>query len=472
MTRCDLERVQEWFASGALVHPLSGPTTVELVRTLYSRCLRERDALPANPGREAEEEQLRRELALPDDAHVALFVLDGLGLELLQTLPESAFLRRHFRRPINAVFPSSTATAITSIATATYPAEHGILGWTLTLLEPPSQAADVGAAHSAPTQHTQHFPLRFNPLPFTPDPQQLDSVVPAPATSLEALGVSASEIFCTPSAWPQLDVPTIVNHAYIHGAYSEHHMRAHEKVEGGDIREVLANLRRFWLAQAAAAAQHKTHGLQQTASERTSAPAAATAAASLAYCYVNEPDHSCHEYGFDSKPARRALTVLNAALEEFWADINADAALGPSSVALVITADHGHRMVTSSQVQRLDSRLAACLAALPSTEPRAPCLHARPEMSAALESAWTASALTRKFALLSIAEAEQLRLFGPQPLSPQARRFAGDYVAVTDSGDIILNGEQPLYMVGWHGGLSRSEMLVPLIVATTANPAF
>lgn len=61
---------------------------------------------------------------------IVLLVLDGLGWEQLQERPALApTLAAMEGGPITSVAPSTTATALTSIATGRPPAEHGILGY-------------------------------------------------------------------------------------------------------------------------------------------------------------------------------------------------------------------------------------------------------------------------------------------------------------------------------------------------------
>lgn len=71
---------------------------------------------------------------LPDEVRVAdqivLLVLDGLGWEQLQTRTQHApNLAGMSGGPITTVIPSTTATAMTSIATGTAPATHGVIGY-------------------------------------------------------------------------------------------------------------------------------------------------------------------------------------------------------------------------------------------------------------------------------------------------------------------------------------------------------
>lgn len=65
-----------------------------------------------------------------DAEAVVLVVLDGLGWEQLRDRPTVApTLATMVGGPITTVAPSTTATALTSIATGLTPAEHGIIGY-------------------------------------------------------------------------------------------------------------------------------------------------------------------------------------------------------------------------------------------------------------------------------------------------------------------------------------------------------
>lgn len=64
--------------------------------------------------------------------NVILLVLDGMGTDMLvQDLSDRDFLRRNFVHNLTSVFPSTTASAMTSFYTGVSPNEHGWLGWSL-----------------------------------------------------------------------------------------------------------------------------------------------------------------------------------------------------------------------------------------------------------------------------------------------------------------------------------------------------
>ncbi|MBQ7413071.1 MAG: alkaline phosphatase family protein [Alphaproteobacteria bacterium] len=62
--------------------------------------------------------------------NVVLWILDGLGLDLIQqALPKNAFLRRHIVDSLSSVFPPTTTAATTTYYSALPPVCHGWVGW-------------------------------------------------------------------------------------------------------------------------------------------------------------------------------------------------------------------------------------------------------------------------------------------------------------------------------------------------------
>ena len=77
-------------------------------------------------------EGLPNTLKLPAAKAVVLVLVDGLGfLNLSESLGHAPFLRSHFGATVrmSTVFPSTTATALASLATGELPGTHGVLGY-------------------------------------------------------------------------------------------------------------------------------------------------------------------------------------------------------------------------------------------------------------------------------------------------------------------------------------------------------
>ncbi|WP_455365739.1 alkaline phosphatase family protein, partial [Kaarinaea lacus] len=61
--------------------------------------------------------------------NVVLLVIDGLGFDYLTNAGNHSTLNRHLRTKLTTVFPSTTATAITTFMTGLAPQQHGLTGW-------------------------------------------------------------------------------------------------------------------------------------------------------------------------------------------------------------------------------------------------------------------------------------------------------------------------------------------------------
>src|SRR5512138_1463647 len=71
-----------------------------------------------------------KNLRLASDArNLVLFIIDGLGDRFLARRGAGGELARRRRRAITSVFPSTTASAITTSYTGATPLEHGLTGW-------------------------------------------------------------------------------------------------------------------------------------------------------------------------------------------------------------------------------------------------------------------------------------------------------------------------------------------------------
>jgi predicted AlkP superfamily pyrophosphatase or phosphodiesterase len=98
---------------------------------------------------------------------VVLLVLDGLGWEQLRQRPATApWLCAMSGGPIASVVPTTTATALTSIATGTAPAKHGIVGYRLRVDDDEVLNVLRWTAGGRDVRHTVD-PTRFQPVvPF------------------------------------------------------------------------------------------------------------------------------------------------------------------------------------------------------------------------------------------------------------------------------------------------------------------
>jgi predicted AlkP superfamily pyrophosphatase or phosphodiesterase len=77
-----------------------------------------------------------------DKKNIVLFVIDGLGYHYIKEHAQNSFLAKYLDRKVTSVFPSTTASAITTYVSGLPPEKHGLTGWFMYLKE-------IGAASLA-----------------------------------------------------------------------------------------------------------------------------------------------------------------------------------------------------------------------------------------------------------------------------------------------------------------------------------
>ena len=117
-----VDRLLAWFDDGTLIRPSADELNfVDLVVGLCR--LAGAGGLGETPG----SGELARRIGAAD--HYLLVLVDGMGADLVDAMPPDAFMRRHLAGRLRSVFPSTTATALTTLHTALWPADHGVGGW-------------------------------------------------------------------------------------------------------------------------------------------------------------------------------------------------------------------------------------------------------------------------------------------------------------------------------------------------------
>ena len=175
------------------------------------------------------------------------------------------------------------------------------------------------------------------------------------------------------------------------------------------------------------------------------------------YAYYDGLDKVAHEYGlgphYDAELA--ALDALVANL----------AALLPSDVALVVTADHGQVDVGENLVE-LHADVTPHVS-LQSGEGRFRWLHARPGRGAALEEAARARHADTGW-VVTRDEVVDGGWFGPV-VTDAARSMLGDVALVAREPVAYVDPDDtgPYVLVGRHGSMTSAEVLVPLVALRT-----
>ena len=116
------ESLVQAFESGALVRPRHDrPNLVDLARAvarLSGGC--DLDLSPSAAEVAAK---------IGESDHLVLVMADGVGMNLVESMPRSSFLPKRLQDELLTVFPSTTSVALTSLTTGEWPVRHAITGW-------------------------------------------------------------------------------------------------------------------------------------------------------------------------------------------------------------------------------------------------------------------------------------------------------------------------------------------------------
>jgi hypothetical protein len=207
--------------------------------------------------------------------NILLVIVDGLGDNYLKA--RQGCIASHRRAPISAVFPSTTASAITTSFTGATPLEHGLTGWFTYFSEP----ACVGA-----------------PLPFVRRAEKA------------SLGVAPQRLFVEPPLFDGLATRSIVVswRTIIDSTYNRFHCGRAERLPYDDL---------------AGFVEHAVAAVKSDARKK------------LVYAYWPEFDALSHQHGVASAQTQAHFQALDAAFGELLAR------LAGTDTLVVLTADHG-----------------------------------------------------------------------------------------------------------------------------------
>jgi len=345
---------------------------------------------------------------LADARNVVLVIVDGLGDGLLARHAAGGEIHRRRLDTITSVFPSTTASAITTSYTGCSPGEHGLTGWFTYF----GAAGCVGA-----------------PLPF---------VSRGDKRSLRARGLPPERAFAAPSLFDTLAARTLVvtPQSIVDSDYNLFHC-------GRAERRPYASLEGF-VAQTEAAVK--------SGDDRK-----------FVYAYWPDYDMTSHQYGHQSPAALAQLAAFDAAFGALLARLS-----GSDSI-VVLTADHG--FVDVAEEDALDLADAPGLSRLLRFplcgEPRvAYCYVQEGRVAEFMQRAthWFGERARVQPSGRLAAEG----WFGPGIPHARLAERIGDVALVMNGRYTIRDrtpGEARHRHIGNHGGTSEDEMRVPLVVA-------
>ncbi|MBN1607739.1 MAG: alkaline phosphatase family protein [Polyangiaceae bacterium] len=339
--------------------------------------------------------------------NVVYVLVDGMGEAQLEALLDAgegrAFFAEHERQVISTVFPATTASAVTTLATGATPREHAIIGWHLHL-------HDLGLDSTILKGTTR------TGQPMVGPDFDLDAYLALPSHLDTAQGRR------------ELLTPTeILRSRYSTAGTLWHRGRSYKKLAGLE-RQIVAFARR------------RGRG--------------------LAYAYWPNYDGYCHEFGCTHRVARQHLVEIDDALGRLVQR------LAGTDTMLLVLADHGLVDTRRDQRVELSAveGLYDCLATLPSGDTREVSCFVRPAKVEAFLSI-VKKRLGATCVCIPGEDLIRLGAFGDGAEHPALGNRLGDYVLLARGAhafNAAVAGSSSGFHVGNHGGMSEREVRVPL----------
>jgi predicted AlkP superfamily pyrophosphatase or phosphodiesterase len=342
---------------------------------------------------------------LQRSTNIVLLVIDGLGYEYLQHRGAGTSLEKCLSARITSVFPSTTATGITTFVTGTAPAQHAITGWFMLLKE-------IGCVVRILPFEARYGGHPLNMLNITPD------LFLAGETVFER--VKADSYYVTPS--------------FLHeSAYTKTTSRGAQIIYYDSLHDCLT----------------KIAGVLSGKNRK------------YIYAYWAEFDSICHAYGTESMQAQTHLKDLDHAIARF-----VDSIAGSNTI-LLITSDHGLVDTKARDCISLNEHpeLVQTLALPLCGEPRVAYCYVHPSKARKFRE-YVTTKMSRYCTLHSSHDLIKKHFFGLH--EPNERLFdrIGDYVLIMKMDYVIrdfMPGENEHFLNANHGGVSSKEMYVPFI---------
>ncbi|MBI1943089.1 MAG: alkaline phosphatase family protein [Betaproteobacteria bacterium] len=340
---------------------------------------------------------------LRDADNIVLLIVDGLGDRYLTANGGGGILAAHRRGAISAVFPSTTASAITTSYTGATPLEHGLTGWYTYF----GQAGCVAA-----------------PLPFERRGDKLP------------LGIAPGRIFLQRSLFDTLATPGIVVtfRPIVDSSYNRHHCGSAERRAYDDLQGLV----------------EQTAGAVRSGAHRK-----------FVYAYWPIFDTLAHKHGVASAEVLAQFRAVDAAFGELLAR------LAGTGTLVVASADHGFIDSPPEESIELPPALAPLLRFPLCGERRVAFCHvhdtklfiekAKETLADRADVRPSRELWDEGWFGAGRAHPDFAERIGDVALLMRGRGTVKDWVA----------GESRHLHIGNHGGASEDEMRIPLVVAKT-----
>ncbi len=347
---------------------------------------------------------------LKDSKNIVLIVLDGLGYEFIKKHGQNTVFEKGLKGSITSVFPSTTGSAIPTFGTGLPPQQHAFTGWFMFLKE-------LGIVSTT---------LRFNPriggAPFSKNDIFIKEILSSKGFT-DGLRCDSYLISRT----------IITKTDFTKAAAGESKILAFESLQGffNQINKTIKsdNRKKF------------------------------------VYAYWEGFDTIAHKKGTNSREIRKHFLEINNGLSRLIKKAK------DSNTTFIITADHGFINTTKKNFIQLKDHpeMHDCLTLPLCGDARIKYCYVKPSKAKKFEK-YVKTNFKNQCSMHKSHELIDKSYFGLFKPNPKLFDRIGDYVLIMKENYVFqesIPGSKAKFKISVHSGISKEEMLVPLVVIHT-----
>ena len=343
---------------------------------------------------------------IKDSKNIVLMVIDGLGFEYLKEKGQKTILGENLVGPITSVFLPTTACAIPTFLTGVAPQQHAFTAWHMNLKE-------IGVVSKI---------LRFSP--------RMGGKI------FSEFGFTVDEVFDEKPFFSKIKTKSFSVNPKL--------------ITNSDFMGLISTK-----------AKKGSYGTLDSFFSQTK-KAINSVGKKYVYTYWQNFDDLSHKYGVGSKKIEKHLKEFDKKLRGF---VNG---LRGTNTTLIITADHGFIDTPLNRIIKIEDhpQLKECLTLPLCGEGRTAYCYVRPSKVKQFEG-YVKTKLKKYCDLYKGQDLINRNFFGLGKPNKKLFDRVGDYVLVCKENYIIKDSIKRTDIeknIGHHGGVSKQEMIVPLVV--------
>ncbi|MEG2348540.1 MAG: alkaline phosphatase family protein [Clostridia bacterium] len=336
--------------------------------------------------------------------NILLLLIDGMGAYKVSNLSDDSLFRNNLRYAIKTVNPTSTACVLSTIGSATYPVEHGVLGW---------------------WAYSKKLDINYYPLLFKERKTQVDLIEKC---------IKLDDIFKFDSIFDKFNKKANIymKREYINSEFSLKFSGKKANRYGFiSIRDGFKKL------------EKNLNDVKE----------------SFNYMYIDGLDLNSHIYGPDSK---EAMWVIKEVENEV-----ANLVKNKKDLTVIVVADHGQIEMTNMIYLNEKQNYLEYFYTLPSIDTRMISFFVKKEYLQIFKEEFLKE-FGEDVILITKEEALEYNLFGNSFPSNSFVDAIGEYIAIIVNNKFMvcdkITYDDILTTKGNHSGLTKQETTIPLVV--------